>query len=868
MADIKISELQPTTDLEGLYTIGSDKNNLSKKVPLQFLREAADYAIEQGDYAKQEGSTIESRITDFKAETDAKLTVLSADSAELNLAINGAEEEEVNLSAMPLEDGFITGGVFQNEGNYGLRKHILFSAQSGRTIIVTPQSTSIWVEIAFLKSNLVVGQAPNYCNGTTLNTIYHKTLFEIPSDCLYVYIYARNKDGISYLPSEFLYTEYEGMSSDITELKEKTENIETQVFQDSTTSEDVQLQIKTSDGANGYWDKVGNWIIDNARASTETVDVELGEKYLVTTNIGGSTNIAYLAQWNNGVFVGVAEKFVGGTGNAENREYIVPNGVTEIALSSYNTTPPSLKLVGKEVKFYTKTQSDDRYKLKGEDGFGVRWSISDMDDLGERCFAAVGKKATIGVGSVNGESDFDNIYPWSEIKRCNIKTNANGAKIVTFEGEDGFSLNGDNGDVFVRIPRFSVKKYIKDDYEYRVITANADNVHTAFIEDGKVLDEIFISAFESFDEDGKLRSIAGVIPTNNITPSEFLSKAVANGNGYSLFDNRCVDLLWTLMAVEYGCRNTNHILGYGYSGYLQAAQYQESLSVTRSEQSTNSVTLGKPSSNSNRLQYLAQFAVGQNICICGDNVDGAQTNIIAQRKITSVSCNSTDDNLVITFDGPPISVYEKTDGSTKYTYVGNAPATTNMCETAIGNNAQLKWHTGRSARSGVVNFGELFDNTANPCRYRWIENPIGNLWHFLPDVTFVSQQMYVCNNMKDYECHKHNAPYYPIGNILIEQQDNGVKNDITDANYWIDRLVNDIFAKGVVFGKSYNKSLLSTQGFGAYYYLKSNNEPVIISHGGGFDHLWRCNMLTLRAWQDKYAKWYLYGARLMYKNIN
>ena len=46
---------------------------------LQFLREAAHYAIEQGDYAKQEGSTIESRITDFKAETDAKLTELESE---------------------------------------------------------------------------------------------------------------------------------------------------------------------------------------------------------------------------------------------------------------------------------------------------------------------------------------------------------------------------------------------------------------------------------------------------------------------------------------------------------------------------------------------------------------------------------------------------------------------------------------------------------------------------------------------------------------------------------------------------------------------------------------------------------------------
>ena len=62
MADIKISELEPTTDLEGLYTIGSDKNNLSKKVSLQFLKDAANYANEQGDYAKQAGDTVNSNV--------------------------------------------------------------------------------------------------------------------------------------------------------------------------------------------------------------------------------------------------------------------------------------------------------------------------------------------------------------------------------------------------------------------------------------------------------------------------------------------------------------------------------------------------------------------------------------------------------------------------------------------------------------------------------------------------------------------------------------------------------------------------------------------------------------------------------------
>ena len=81
-------------------------------------------------------------------------------------------------------------------------------------------------------------------------------------------------------------------------------------------------------------------------------------------------------------------------------------------------------------------------------------------------------------------------------------------------------------------------------------------------------------------------------------------------------------------------------------------------------------------------------------------------------------------------------------------------------------------------------------------------------------------------------------------------------------------MVSDIFAKGNVFGNDFDKSLVSTKAFGAYYYLSSGSIPNIISHGGGFDHLYRCNILTQRAWQDTESRWYLYGARLMFKDID
>ena len=62
MEDIKISELSETTELDGLFTIGTDKNNLSKKVSLQFLKDAANYANTQGDYAKEAADGINGNV--------------------------------------------------------------------------------------------------------------------------------------------------------------------------------------------------------------------------------------------------------------------------------------------------------------------------------------------------------------------------------------------------------------------------------------------------------------------------------------------------------------------------------------------------------------------------------------------------------------------------------------------------------------------------------------------------------------------------------------------------------------------------------------------------------------------------------------
>lgn len=492
------------------------------------------------------------------------------------------------------------------------------------------------------------------------------------------------------------------------------------------------------------------------------------------------------------------------------------------------------------VLFTISCNGDSFISPEKEQQYGVCWSCSDPYDPGRRCFGSKGEKVFIGVGNRDGYSDFDSIYPWSEIKRCNIQVNGD-QQVIVFEGEDGFSLDGTSGDVFVRIPVFNYKRYVQDGFEYRVISKEGDSVHPAFIEAGRVLDAVYISAFEGwYDESGNmLYSKGGVIPSSSLTGDTFLSAARARGANYTLYDNRAVDLVYTLMAVEFGGRNMNHYLGYGYADYWQPDDIASNRVVVE-EKNTNEIKI-----NLLPQSLLDQIPVGSNITICR----GSQSDVIGQRTILSVEKDSKNAFTIVRFDGAPISV-------DKHCFIGSAACTTNYCE-LCDRDSRLNWHTGRA---DFIK-GSL---TRNPIRYRWMENLWGSLWHFLPDVSFEDSNMYICEEMASYSIGSVSPPYHQVVTSLPVNTDNGIKDDSAGTNYWVDAIIQDGLS-GISFGCSYNQNLTSKDAYGAYYYL--NPDSACIVNGGGFDHLWRCNILTNRAWVTKSTKWYLYGARLMYKPI-
>ena len=474
--------------------------------------------------------------------------------------------------------------------------------------------------------------------------------------------------------------------------------------------------------------------------------------------------------------------------------------------------------------------------------YGVRWKTDDPYDLGERCLDAEGLRARFGVGSSPGKSDYDQVFPWSEIKRCNVKRQGE-ETIITFDDDPSFSVDGSNGDVFVRIPKFYVEKYIENGYEYRVVSGKGDKPHPAFIENGKELDAVYVSAFEGYmGKDSLLRSVANVIPTSNITAQQFLDAAQKRGPQYTLYDMRTVDMLFSLIAVEFGCRNTNTIFGYGIADYQQPIEKEWDTDMRYYAQTE------KKNTNTIECKHrrVEKMNVGTNICICKGN----QRNILTFARLTDLKDDGR--STIYTFDGPPIDI-------TTDCFIGSCAQSTNWTETCSAP------HYSYMGRANMIERG-LSPRERNPMRYRWIENIVGNVWHYLPDITFLNRQMYVCSNMQDYQFASHEGAYQPYNAPFeITNNDNGAINDDRGVNYWVTRLMDDSEMRGVSFGIEYDKNLTSSEAFGSYYYLRDGLNIVV--NGGGFDHRTRCNLLTTRAWITPSYRWHLYGARLLFKDI-
>lgn len=193
-------------------------------------------------------------------------------------------------------------------------------------------------------------------------------------------------------------------------------------------------------------------------------------------------------------------------------------------------------------------------------------------------------------------ADFDTVYPWAGMKRCNV---LNG-EVVAYEGNTNYKEDGSNGDVMVEIPKFWYKvvpirteaassgeglQLLEAKWMISNKAMRGFKVHPAFIRNGIEVDHIYVGAFESciydtsagnyltLDEqvmnvnEDMLASIIGVKPCSGssqaLTLDNCRKMTLRKGAGYGLIDFTVSCALQLLLLIEYASFDSQTCVGQG-----------------------------------------------------------------------------------------------------------------------------------------------------------------------------------------------------------------------------------------------------------------------------------------------------------------
>jgi len=332
--------------------------------------------------------------------------------------------------------------------------------------------------------------------------------------------------------------------------------------------------------------------------------------------------------------------------------------------------------------------------------YGVTFTGS--SSTGTRLDDAIDLIAEASTDSARGTNDFDSIYPWSDIVRCNgYYTELGGFVVTAYDGEPGFALDGSNGNVWVEIPKFYIREVIDGDTESMYVSGtrlDGYRLPEKFIRaNGTSLEKVYIAAYGLSDKG----SVSGVSPiAGNYTSLLNTCKSIGDNHcGFTVDDYELIRFLFT---VEYATRNSQKIM----TG-AAALCTGNTVTVTATTSNTNNVIV-KRTSESLKLAVSQIFSIYSEagILVVGDRVISAIT-----RCDNTGAQSDSGDYLLITFNGDPITIAAGC-------YINNGP-----------------WMTG--ATNAVLGpTGSLISNTLGiyPCRYRYIENPWGNQWTILYQV--------------------------------------------------------------------------------------------------------------------------------------
>ncbi len=434
-----------------------------------------------------------------------------------------------------------------------------------------------------------------------------------------------------------------------------------------------------------------------------------------------------------------------------------------------------------------------RYADFGKEGiYTIKFDKNNPSAMGERGDDAknFGFNAAVSEGTIAlGENHFDNVYPWKDMKLCNIKD----GEVVFYEGEEAFSATGASGDVFVEIPKFYVRRVADGEYDTISISGvrhEGFEIDEAFIkENGEEADAVYVAAYlTSLDENGNAESVAGVNPVLDIAPSEL--KARSAQKGYKEIDYHALAALQKLFMVETGLRNSQYLY-LGTCGYTIASADSESGSyaVARTDNvKTNCIV----------VDSTYHFETGNSVVIF-DASDYENTIDAAKKDVRTVK-----------------TVIDNNDG-TQSVYITGEPIDVWMTKTAIAHTAlengsarRVVGHTGAiSTARGTVAF-----------KYRNVENFWGNAFVYIDGVTI---------NGRNVTLEKRSGKKVNLGYMLPETESrNAVDNMVRSVGF-------DSENPLVMLPDSVGDGATISTYYGDAYISSADEKEYVLHYGGGWN---------------------------------
>lgn len=434
-----------------------------------------------------------------------------------------------------------------------------------------------------------------------------------------------------------------------------------------------------------------------------------------------------------------------------------------------------------------------------------------------------------------GANDFDNAYPWCEMKRCNVSVKDN-KKTVTYEGDSNYKEDGSNGNVMVEIPKFYTKRTVKDGYENISISGekyDGYQVDPAFIgSDGKEADHIYVGAyFGSINEGDKILSVSQTYPEVKMLYKNTLSAAEKNGKGYSELDYVTYSALQKLFMIETGNINSSSVFsGVTADYYFYEDENKSAFAIVDAEKS-NTIILGANT-------FTSRLAEGDSISIFSDWEEYKNTSEY-QREIESITRDSSK-NIIVTFSGDPVDI------KTGKTAISNIPIKN-------GKTDNIDYCTGITDRG----------NGKSPFKYRGIENLYGSVMTILSNANFTKQE---------FNYSTADGSTYTLNADIPFQKEGFSDIDNINRKYAIKSMAYDSDNPLVMLPSKLGNGASALTSYGDYWLQYSSSKSATtryIAIGGANDNFQLAGLFHMRAMIDADSndtkELNYIGSRIMYR---